>query len=254
MTEKELYKLFEQDCLHMEIDQKKKEQSLLLLDQAIDHKKIVPMASSYEIIKKQLQFLDHKILILQGMCLLLLLPLCGFLRNTGNEEFSYILMTSSAPVFSMLMVLGCRREEAYGIAELTGSCFFHYRQICALRMILYGTTNLFLMTGLSIVLHTNMQRSVLEAGIYFLVPFLMTGCVQFTILLTGLGRRNNYSLIAAGLFMTAGWTGAASFPGIYEPAALAVWTAVLFFCIVCYGIETAAVLKQIERGDLLCTN
>lgn len=192
--------------------------------------------------------------LLQSLCFLLLLLLFWSLGRTENKEFLYIPMTASAPVFSMLMIAGCRREETYNIAELTGSCFFNYRQLCVLRMILYGMVNLSFMTVLSFFLCAGIQRSVLEAGIYFLVPFLMTGCVQFAILLTGTGRRNHYSLIAGCLFMTAGWTGAASFPEIYEPAALTVWMILLFLCMISYGIETAAILRQIERGDLLCTN
>lgn len=254
MTKKELYELFYEDSLRMKIDQQRKEQSLFLLNQAVDQKKIIPLASPDEILKKQLRFLDPAILLLQSLCFLLLLLLFWSLGRTENKEFLYIPMTASAPVFSMLMIAGCRREETYNIAELTGSCFFNYRQLCVLRMILYGMVNLSFMTVLSFFLCAGIQRSVLEAGIYFLVPFLMTGCVQFAILLTGTGRRNHYSLIAGCLFMTAGWTGAASFPEIYEPAALTVWMILLFLCMISYGIETAAILRQIERGDLLCTN
>ncbi len=254
MTKKELYELFYEDSLRMKIDQQRKEQSLFLLNQAVDQKKIIPLASPDEILKKQLRFLDPAILLLQSLCFLLLLLLFWSLGRTENKEFLYISMTASAPVFSMLMIAGCRREETYNIAELTGSCFFNYRQLCVLRMILYGMVNLSFMTVLSFFLCAGIQRSVLEAGIYFLVPFLMTGCVQFAILLTGTGRRNHYSLIAGCLFMTAGWTGAASFPEIYEPAALTVWMILLFLCMISYGIETAAILRQIERGDLLCTN
>ncbi len=127
MTKKELYELFYEDSLRMKIDQQRKEQSLFLLNQAVDQKKIIPLASPDEILKKQLRFLDPAILLLQSLCFLLLLLLFWSLGRTENKEFLYIPMTASAPVFSMLMIAGCRREETYNIAELTGSCFFNYR-------------------------------------------------------------------------------------------------------------------------------
>ena len=150
--------------------------------------------------------------------------------------------------------MGCRREEVHGLAELTGSCFFNYRQMYILRMLVYGLTDLFFVGGIAFFLSRTAKRSALETGVYFLVPFLMTGCVQFTLLLFGFGRKNHYGLIASGLLMTAGWSGAASHPGIYEPAALTVWITALILCIFSYGIEAAATLRQMERGDLLCMN
>ena len=44
MTKKELYELFYEDSLRMKIDQQRKEQSLFLLNQAVDQKKIIPLA------------------------------------------------------------------------------------------------------------------------------------------------------------------------------------------------------------------
>lgn len=254
MTEKEIHELFAGDSLHLDIDREKKERSLSLLNQAIDQKQIVPFASPKEVLKNQLPFLDRKLLLLQNLCFVLLLLIFRSLRDAAGEPFLYIPMTVSAPVFSLFMTAGCRREETCRIAELTGSCFFNYRQICILRMTLYGILNLLFLSILALFLRTNLQKSAVEAGIYFLVPFLMTGCVQFAILLTKAGRSSHYGLTAGGLFMTAGWAGAASVPGIYEPAALTAWTAVLLVCAVSYGIEAAAVLKQIEKGDWLCTN
>lgn len=75
MTKKELYELFYKDSLRMKIDQQRKEQSLFLLNQAVDQKKIIPLASPDEILKKQLRFLDPAILLLQSLCFLLLLLL-----------------------------------------------------------------------------------------------------------------------------------------------------------------------------------
>lgn len=240
--------------LRLPIDPKKKEQAFLFLHQEIERKKIVPFASNREIITAQMQFLDYKIMTMQILCFMVLLFLYWFFRNTMSNHIIYIPMTASAPLFSMFMMIDCNREETLGMAELAGSCFFNHRQVCALRMILYGVGDLFFMTGISLLICNNVQRSAVEIAIYFLIPFLMTGCVQFMILLMGLGRKNNYGLIAAGLFMTVLWMEASTFSEIYEQAALKIWVLILLLCAAAYGIEAAAMLKQMERGNLLCRN
>lgn len=254
MTKKEIYELFQYDSSQIQIDAKRKEQSLLLLNQAIEDKRIVPLASKREILKGQMRFLDYKLMVLQGICVLLLLLIFRSMHSTIKEELLYLLVTASAPVFGMFMAIACNREEVQGMAELTGSCFFNYRQVCILRMILYGIVNLLTLTCLSSVLCTYLKRSVVEIGIYFLVPFLMTGCVQFAMLLAGFGLRNNYVQAAGGLFMTAVWSGTAVSPQIYERTALTVWVVILVICMAGFGMEITAVLKRIERGDLLCMN
>ena len=249
-----LTEIFHQDSLQIPVDKKKKEQSLLLLHQEIEHKKIIPLSSKREIIRAQMRFLDYKVIAIQGICLLLLLSVYWFFHNTMQERIIYIPITASAPIFSMFMMIGCNREETFGIAELAGSCFFNHRQICALRMILYGIINLLFMTVLSLALSGNVQKNAVEIGIYFLVPFLMTGCVQFMVLLMGLGKKNNYGLIAIGLFMTVLWVEVSTFSEVYEQTALGIWVFILLLCIAGYSFEAAMMLEKMKRGDLLCMN
>lgn len=255
---KELKAFFRQDSTRLPIDQDRKKQSLLQLDQVIHEKKIVPLASRKEILKAQLQFMDYQLIALQGASLLILLLVYWNIRRTMHDTADTSLLCAplltSAPIFSMFMITACRREEVYGIAELAGSCYFNHRQTCALRMVLYGMLNLLIMTGISLFLRNAVQRSAVEICIYFLVPFLVTGCVQLTVLITGFGRRNHYNMIAVGLIMTILWTRAASFPAIYEPSARMIWTGALLCSAICYGTEIVIFLKRMERGGLLCAN
>lgn len=249
-----LTEAFYQNDLQIPIDSKKKAQTLLFLQQEIEHKEIIPFASNREIIRAQMQLLDYKIMALQILCFMVLLFLYWILRNTMNEKIIYIPMTASAPLFCMLMMIDCNREETLGLAELTGSCFFNHRQICALRMILYGIGNLLFITAASLLLCNTVQRSAVEIATYFLIPFLMTGCVQFMILLMGWGRKNNYSLIAVGLLMTVLWIQVSTHSEIYEHTALRIWVFILLLCAAVYSIEATVMLKQMERGNLLCRN
>lgn len=253
MTEKELHELFRRDSSRIPIDQERKARSLFLLNRAIEGKKTVPLASGAEIIRGQMRFLDYRLTAVQGMGCLLLFLFYRSLHGTLKGGMLYLPVTASAPVFGMLMMMACSRGEAQGMAELAGSCFFNYRQVCALRLVFHGIANLLALTGLSVVLCGYLERSAVETGIYFLVPFLMTGCVQFAILLSGFGQKS-YAQAAGGLTMTAVWAGMSSFPRIYGQAALTVWFMALAVCIAGFGTETAVVLKRMERGDLLCMN
>lgn len=252
MNEKQMKHFFQRDEMH--IDQEKKAQALSLLSQAVAGKKQIPKATGWELLINQLKFMEKGILLCQIFCVLLVADMYRFCGGQLVGTEIYLPATVASALFSVLMGLACNREEAAGIAELAGSCFFNNRQLCALRLMLYGGCDLIFLTVLMFLLYGNAERSLFAVGVYLLVPFLVTGCLQFGVLLTKMGRRSNYALLAAGGAAVLMSGSMSSFPKIYEQTAMGTWAFVLLISGAIYVMEITAILHQKQRGEALCMN
>lgn len=252
MNETQMKNLFQRD--EIQIDQVRKTQTLTQLSQAVSRKRQIPRVTKWELLRSQLKFMEKGILLCQVCCLLLVIALCKYWDGQQTETELYLLTTVASALFSVFMGLACNREEVTGIAELAGSCFFNNRQLCALRMVLYGGCDLVFLAVLMVLLYGNVDKSLFAVGVYLLVPFLVTGCLQFGVLLTKIGRRSNYALLAVGADSVLICGSVVSFPEFYEQAAMGIWVIALLISGGIYGMEIIAILHQMKRGEILCMN
>lgn len=240
--EKEISRMFQDS--RMAVDEEKKRQTFCLLAGVIAEQKLVPRMSFPERIRTQLYFVEWRILLAQLLCMLLSAAVYVRADLPWIQAAPY-LPAGIASVFSgMLLVLACNREEASGIAELAASCYFNHRQLAALHMVLCGGVQLACLAVPAVLLGKRMQVGAAAMGLYLTVPYLLTGCVEFAVLLTGFGRKSNFTLLAAGCVMAVITGSAATQPELYEPAALGTWIAVFAAVLAVYAAELAAVLER----------
>lgn len=240
--------------MELHLDAERRQASIFELEQYIEKKHLVPRASRLEIIASQIRFMEKKMIVLQLICFMLLAAVYVGFRGRLEEKDLYLLGTAASACFSMFLAVACMQEETRGIAETAGSCFFNNRQLFTLKMILYGIFDISCLGAVMLEIGENTHRSLLEVGIYVAVPFMVTGCLQFGIMLTGIGRNSVYAMAAGGVCMAVLCGMAVSYGRIYERGSLGVWLLALLVSGAVYGWEIIWMLQRMDRGELLCMN
>lgn len=267
--ERFIRELFKEDASHAYISPEKKEQAVNeLLEKCEDAgaamavhtaigKQDMTHVSYLVQVFMQFRYMDKRLYALQFAVLLAAACVNSalgkqFAGKNYTEEAMCVCAIFSTVLFSTISAIACNIGDKYGIAELAGSCFFNHRQVCVLRMALSGAAGFVYMAILLCVVQPYMRKPVWQTGLYMLVPYFVTGCVQFALIGIESFRSNSYVLWAGGLIMGAVFGFISSFKEIYEESALCVWGLALVLSAALMAAELAVVLHRIERGEMLC--
>lgn len=252
--DKDIVNLFEEDCGRFVMDDKKKSETIRFLQTKISSITMIPKASFGEILRAQFKFMNKKSILFQLSAFVLVMWVYVKAGNTLTSMDLYLLGTIAGSIFSVFLVISCIEEEKNNMTELAGSCFFNNRQLCILRMILSGGMNLIMLSV--IILYTNnlARVSLIQVGVYTIVPYLVSGCIHFLVMLTGRGKNNLISIGISGVLMVLCSSAGIVFPEIYDGTATGIWVVGLFVFSAVYAAEIVAILKQMDRGERLCMN
>lgn len=241
--------------LSIKIDEKRKEETIMLLQKNIAEKQISVIGSRKRILINQFRYMDKSMIYVHLIFCIVLLLIAALMKHYGAEEEDIILYSLFlSGVLGIVSVVGIGHIFGSGIAELSESCYFNVRQILALHMLISGIINL---TGLSIgIVFVGMQWqiSLLRLGLYILVPFVTAQSCCFKMLLTEAGRKNSYLLIMTGIFLVMFYMILGFIPELYMAAAYAVWSAALIIGVILLGIQIKDLFRGIEKGEILCMN
>lgn len=240
--------------LEQYLKEDKKSAAIQELKIAVTEKSIVPWVTRSELLQNQLRFMNKKVLASQLVCFLLMLLLYMPMRQMLRGNVLFAMGAIAAALFSAFEAFAFSYEEACGIGEVAGACYFNNRQICLLQMILYTSVNMIILAVMTLLIWGNGERELYEIGIYVLVPFLVMGCMQFAVLLLGAGRRGNTVLMASAVFMILLFAVLPSIPEVYERGAVGIWLIVLAAGAGLYIVEIVLLLRRVEKGEVLCMN
>ena len=239
----------------IKIDEKRKAETMFILQKEISEKQIGILNSRKMIIKGQIRYMDKSVIMIHTL-LCLVLSVVGVImgcHGASKEEMIMFSMMLSG-VMGIVSIVQTGRIFSSGIAELSESCYFNIRQIVALHMVLSGIINLtFLLLSVFFV-GIQWKMNLLQIGLYLLVPFVMTQCCCLRVLLTEAGRRNTYLLVMTGIFSIIFYLIIASIPELYRITALAVWCIAFIIGLLLLGIQVKILFRGMERGDMICTN
>ena len=87
---------------------------------------------------------------------------------------------------------------------------------------------------------------------YILVPYFVTGCVQFLLLRIEILGRSQYVLWGGGLAMAVMFGTMAFERKLYDEALIGIWILVMVLSGAAMVYELCSLLSKIEKGDLLC--
>ncbi len=237
------------------IDEKRKAETMDILQKEISEKPIGILNSRKLIIRGQIRYMDKSIIIIHTLLCMILSTVGVIMTCQGAAKEDMILfsmMLSGVMGIVSIVQTGCIFSS--GVAELSESCYFNIKQIVALHMVLSGIINLtFLLLSIFFV-GIRWKMNLLQTGLYLLVPFVMTQCCCLRVLLTEAGRKNTYLLVMTGIFSMIFYLLIASIPELYRITALAIWCIAFIVGILLLGIQVKTLFKGMERGDMICTN
>ena len=239
----------------IKIDEKRKAETMDILQKEISEKEIGILNSRKLIIKGQIRYMDKSVIVIHTL-LCMVLSTAGVVMNFHGASKEEIIMFSMmlSGVMGIVSIVQTGRIFSSGIAELSESCYFNIKQIVALHMVLSGIINLtFLLLSIFFV-GIQWKMNLLQVGLYLLVPFVMTQCCCLRVLLTEAGRKNTYLLVMSGIFSIIFYLIIASIPELYRITALAVWCISFVIGLLLLGIQVKTLFKGMERGDMICMN
>ena len=265
MKDREIQALFKNDNDYFsqnEIEKGKRGEGIRILKGAAAEKRLHPAVSLREVMIGQLRFLDRRVFILQilllGGVFLTMLSLKEA-QAVGENGCGGMLMPAYMVIGTVFAVLsglfaaaGYRRTLSVNIAELMESCYFNSKQNCYLNMAVYGGIDLCLLLLFAVYVRGKVERSILDIGIYLLVPFVIANCFYLGFMMWERGRKNTMLIPGWGVTLSAVLGSMAAFSQLYEKAAMAAWYGVFAAGVLLFIIEMKLFIQKVDEGEILC--
>lgn len=202
----------------------------------------VPQISMRRFILTQFAYFRKRILILS---ISFLLPaLIGARRMDPDTLW---ILSSLIPFLGLLAVTESRRSEMYGMQELEMSSRFSLKSVALARMSILGLLDGLVISCL-IPLCRSGSTSLLQTGIYLLVPYLLTVTVSLWITRRFHGREAFYGCMCAAALVSVSGFGLRLTAGIiYQFSYIHWWMLLSAFLIGKMAQEIYHTIKQTEE-------
>lgn len=251
----DLKSLFASADAGITIDAGRKQETLARIRTQSEHKEIRLLCSKRQIWLYQFRYADQNMLLahLSGCALICLLMFFMHTRGTDNR-LMFVTSMILAGLLGSFSILEIGKVCFSRISELSESCFFNVSQMTACDMVFSGLINLAVLTAIILFAGFQWKVRLIQLGLYLFVPFIFTQCVCLGVLLTEIGRRNVWLIVAAGAFLSVFYVMLASTPRLYTESALFLWFIALLTGGAVFAIQIHALFRKIGKGEILCTN
>lgn len=236
-------------------DAGKKQAALEAVRRETEKKKVRYTPSFPEVVGIQLQYMSPVFWGTQGAVLAaVLLLLCGTaLRQGGLTD--YLWWGSMAAAWMGQMACGeLVRHLAGGMAELEQSCYINLPQMWTIRMILAGSVDMLILCICCGGIAWNTGSSLLQVGLYLLVPFVLSNLCGFTLLEIMRGSWGRYGQAASAVWIAVLALVPGVAPVLYGTGFLWLWVTALVLGAVLLAGELRRCYRKIERGEAVCWN
>lgn len=263
IIEKDIREQFRITDRAIAIDEKRKEETISLLQEEIAGKQAGILRSKKRILFQQFRYMDKSMIGIHAVfCILPVIIIAVLHGYEGYEKFIMeirkddiiVVSTIFSGILGVISMIEINRVFFSGIAELSESCYFNVRQIVAFQMFLSGIINLSVLFVGILFVGIRWKMELFRIGLYILVPFVIAECCCLAVVISEAGRKNSYLLVMVGAFVVVFYSILASSPELYRVTALAVWGAALVIGLLLLGIQTKLLFRGIEKGEILCTN
>lgn len=195
---------------------------------------------------------------LWGIQAALLLIISGFLfasNGTHNADQSIIVILSMAsPIIALVVIPELAKSFNHHMWEMESACKFNLQKLVAIRLILIGVIDLFIITIIIIITSIVYELNLLNIILYILVPFNLASSVYLFILRKLRGKAATMTCLAAGVFIASGVRLLVLHSEFYTWASTFIWT-VLFLCsTIVLVYELTNIVKSFLEGEKLVWN
>ena len=202
-----------------------------------------PPISMRQFILIQITYLRKGTVVLSG---LFLLPvLIG--ADSINLNILWVI-SALIPFLGLLAVTESTRFVIYGMYELEMSARFSIKSVMLARMSVLGLLDAFILCCLIPLCYRNSSTSLLQTGVYLLVPYLLTVNISLYLTRCFHGREVLYRCMCAAVLISGGSWGlhiAADF--VYQISYVYWWIILFLFLIGRMAQEIYRIMKQTEE-------
>lgn len=177
------------------------------------------LLSYHEFLWEQLKVIQKKWWILQ---LLLLLGLWTLLLSVQDDIYTKRSMGVIASLFVILIIPELWKNRSCQCMEIEAASYYSLRQVYAARMLLFGITDIFLVTIFCGTASAGLHFELTELMIQFLFPLCVTACICFGILCSKYAFSETVA-IALCILWSGVWLFVILNEAIYARITLPIW-------------------------------
>lgn len=228
-------------------DYRKKEELLRTLPQpTISMRKFILIQASY--IRKRTLFLSMLLLLptLNGINSIRLFPVLNGVNSIRTGDLW--LISAFIPFLALLAVTESTRSTTYGMDEFEMATRFSLKSIMLARMSVLGLLDAFILCCFVPLCYMNSSLSLIQTGVYILMPYLLTVNISLWITRHFHGREVMYACMSVAVMVSgANIVLCTKLDYIYQFYYLKWW---LIFAVLLVGgmmYETYRTVKQTEE-------
>ncbi len=191
----------------------------------------------------QLKVIKKRWWVLQS---LILLALWIALVSVNDEIYIQRSMGIVATLFVILVIPELWKNRSCGCMEIEATSYYSLKQVYAARMLLFGITDLFLVTLFLGIVSTRLHFELLELVIQFLFPLCVTACICFGILCSRYFFNETVAIVSCVLW-SAIWLFIVLNESIYPVIAIPIWLVFLSVAILFLAFSIYRILKSCDN-------
>lgn len=236
-------------------DSHKKKESLVLIQNCINAKKIRNTPPPGELLWIQVQYISPVFWVCQGGLLLLLILLLYRLPGQRAELTDYLWWSSIAAAWMGVLSNGVMgRHFSNRMAELEQSCYINLSQMWTIRMILTTGVDICILTVFSGGIAARTDTFFGRIAMYLLVPFMLSNICCLLMISALRSGRGKFTLAALAVIMALLAMSPSVFTVAYTTAYLWVWFCLLILGAAIFAGQIRNCYSRITRGEMICWN
>ena len=199
--------------------------------------------SYHEFLWTQLQVIQKRWWILQ---FLILAALWIALGSIQDEIYIKRSMGVVASLFVILIIPELWKNRSCGCIEIEASSYYSLKQVYAARMLLFGITDVFLVTLFLGTVSAGLHFELSELAVQFLFPLCVTACICFGILCCRYSFSEAVAMILCVIW-SAVWLFVVLNENVYAIITAPIWVTLLGIAILFLIFTVCRILKNCNK-------
>ena len=197
----------------------------------------------HEFLWTQLQVIQKRWWILQ---FLILAALWIALGSIQDEIYIKRSMGVVASLFVILIIPELWKNRSCGCIEIEAASYYSLKQVYAARMLLFGITDIFLVTLFLGTVSTGLHFELSELAVQFLFPLCVTACICFGILCCRYSFSEAVAMILCVIW-SAVWLFVVLNENVYAIITAPIWVTLLGIAILFLIFTVCRILKNCNK-------
>ena len=207
------------------------------------------MMSTKNILLHQFWYMDKLFFAVYGVLICLGIIFITALQYTGlNQNGMITVCMVGAGILSITSISVIDKLFFGKMAELGATCYFDTRMCAAAGLMAIGSVNFIIIMSLALYSGNTWEVSNLQTVIYILTAYLVSGSLDFGILLFKTGEKASVAMAAGILICSGVCIVVSNISGVLFSASISIWAGV---CAVAGGLTFVQVKRLFSAGEMV---